>query len=265
MRSLVGRSFGRVIRPLLAIALVLSAFQIALVAAASSIMGDGDAGGLARLVPGFLQQSLGFALLSFGGLTTLGFFDAIIVMIVVLFAIYLASEPAGDIEAGFVDLVLARPLPRYWLITRSMLVMTSSTIGLMIVMGAALWLGLTWLAPARATWPQPRIVMMMAGHLLMVSWSFGAAALAASGWARRRGAAIGVVAVSGMALYLLDFLATMWMPADRFARLSPFHYFHGGEILAGTASTPRDLTTLGAITIAFAAVAYWRFSKRDLA
>jgi len=56
----------------------------------------------------------------------------------------------------------------------------------------------------------------------------------------------------------------MWMPADRFARLSPFHYFHGGEILAGTASTPRDLTTLGAITIAFAAVAYWRFSKRDL-
>jgi hypothetical protein len=264
MIALVGRSLGRTARPLIAIALVLCAFQLALIAAASSIAADGNVGGLARLVPGFLQQSLGLALLSFAGMTTIGYFDAIIVMLVVLFAIHLAAEPAGDIEAGLVDLILARPLPRAWLLTRSVFVMMSSTSVLVLVMSAALWVGLLWLAPRQAIWPDPRVVVKMGAHLILVAWCFGAWSLAASAWARRRGTAVAIVAIVGVALYLLDFVGMIWRPLARAATLSPFYYFHGGAILSGTASTARDLVVLGSIATAGVAVAYWRFAKRDL-
>jgi ABC-2 type transport system permease protein len=264
MIALIGRSLGRTAKPLIAIGVVLCAFQLALVAAASSIASDGNVGGLARLVPGFLQQSLGLALLSFGGMTTIGYFDAIIVMIVVLFAIHLAAEPAGDVEAGLVDLILARPLPRAWIVTRSLSVMMASVTALVLVMSVALWAGLEWIAPNRASWPEPRVVAKMGAHLLMVAWCFGAWSLAASAWARRRGSAVAVVAIVGMAFYLLDFVGAIWKPVAGIARLSPFHYFHGGEILAGTANSVQDFTVLGSIAVAGFAVAYWRFAKRDL-
>jgi beta-exotoxin I transport system permease protein len=264
MIALIGRSIGRTVRPLTAIGLVLCAFQLALIAAASSIASDGNVGGLARLVPGFLQQSLGLALLSFAGMTTIGYFDAIIVMIVVLSAIHLAAEPAGDVEAGLVDLILARPLPRAWIVTRSLSVMMASVAALVLIMSAALWAGLAWLVPNHANWPEPRIIAKMSAHLMLVAWCFGAWSLAASAWARRRGTAIAVIAIVGVALYLLDLVATIWKPVAGIARLSPFHYFHGGEILAGTASTTQDVAVLASITLAGFAIAYWRFGKRDL-
>ena len=264
MMALIGRSLGRTARPLIAIALVLCGFQLALIAAASSIASDGNISGLARLVPGFLQQSLGLALLSFGGMTTIGYFDAIIVMIVVLFAIHLASEPAGDVEAGFVDLVLARPLPREWIVTRSLSVMMASVVALVLVMSAALWTGLEWIGPHRASWPEPRVVAKMGAHLMMVAWCFGAWSLAVSAWARRRGTAVALVAITGMVLYLLDFVGTIWKPMARLAMLSPFHYFHGGEILAGTANSVQDFTVLGTVALAGVVIAYWQFRRRDL-
>jgi hypothetical protein len=113
-------------------------------------------------------------------------------------------------------------------------------------------------------WPSVSVVATMAAHLALVAWCFGAAALAASGWARRRGSAIFVIAVAAIALYLIDFLATMWRPLEPLARLSPFHYFRGGEILAGTANAAQDLLVLGAFTVTGIGLAYFRFSTRDL-
>ena len=62
-------------------------------------------------------------------MATLGYFHPLPLMLVVQFAIYLATEPAGEIEFGLVDLILARPLPRHWLVTRSLLMMTIGPVG----------------------------------------------------------------------------------------------------------------------------------------
>ena len=264
MIALVLRSFGRIAPPLAAVAGLVAAFQVALVAAATVIAGGGGIATLARLMPNFLQQSIGVAFLSFAGIATIGFFHAAVVLIMVHFAVYIASEPAGDVESGVVDLLLARPLPRHWLVTRTVIVMTVSIVTLVGLMGLALWIALTFLSPQRDAWPTLRVVLMLATHLTMVAWCFGAWSLAASGWARRRGSAVAVVAVTAMALYLLDFLGTIWKAVADLAALSPFHYFHGGEILAGTAASTRDFTVLGAMTIAGVALAYWRFRERDL-
>ncbi len=45
------------------------------------------------------------------------YFDPLIVMLLVQFAIYLATEPAGEVESNLVDLLLARPMPRHVIVT----------------------------------------------------------------------------------------------------------------------------------------------------
>jgi hypothetical protein len=62
--------------------------------------------------------------------------------------------------------------------------------------------------------------------------------LAASGWARRRGAVIGAVGVLAIAAYLVELLESIWAPARELARFSPFHYYAATGILAGTAPGP---------------------------
>jgi ABC-type transport system involved in multi-copper enzyme maturation permease subunit len=262
--TLVARSVGRIARPLCALLVVLVAFQIAVTAAAASFADAGDFDRLAQLTPAFIQQTLGPVLTSFDGMVTVGYFDALIVMLFVQVAIYLAAEPAGEIESSLVDLVLARPLPRHWLVTRSLLVMLSCIIALAGAMALGTWLGLWSLAPAGVQWPAPRTVLTFIAYLMIIAWCFGSASLAACGWARRRGAAQAVIAVAAVTAYLIDLLGMMWAPMRAVARISPFHYFHGSAILAGTADPAQDLGILGTVMLAGIVLAYWRFQKRDL-
>jgi len=131
-------------------------------------------------------------------------------------------------------------------------------------LGSATALGLRFLSPPKARWPEARIVLLLIVNLLAVTWAFGAATLAAAGWSRRRVTAQAPIAVAAIAYYLLNFLASMWTPARSFAWLSPFHYFAGAAILSGGGNLAFNLSILGAITFVAAAVAYWRFSERDL-
>ena len=264
MLTLVRRTLSRVTGSAAAVALIPVTFQIALVAIAASFEDGAGFEHLAGLAPAFVQQAFGLALTSFGGLTTLAFYEPLIVVLVVEFAIYVATEPAGDVESGLVDLVLARPLARHRLITRSLIVMSGSAISLPLMMAVSLWLSLAWLAPAGATWPDTRTVTVLAAHLAAVAWCFGGAGLAAAAWSRRRGAAQAFVGIGAVVLYLVDFVGDAWTRVSWVAWLSPFHQFHGARILAGTTHPARNLSvlfTLGAIGIV---MAYWKFQRRDL-
>ena len=264
MLTLVGRSLRRIALLTAALAALLAAFQFALVAVAASYERAGSFAFLSALVPDFAKGHIGAGLTSFAAMTTTGYFEPMIVMLVAQFAIYVAAEPAAEIEAGLVDTVFARPLPRHWLVTRTLIVIATGTLALMIAMGTATGLGLRLVAPPRARWPEPRIVLQLMVNLLLVTWCFGAATLAAAGWARRRVTAQAPLAVAAIAYYLLNFLATMWEPARSFAWLSPFHYFAGAAILSGGGRLAFNLSTLGTGTVIAGGVAYWRFSRRDV-
>ena len=95
--------------------------------------------------------------------------------------------------------------------------MAIGTLILMIAMAAATAAGLRLLAPPNARWPEARVVLLLILNLLAVTWAFGAATLAAAGWARRRISAQAPIAVAAIAYYLLNFLASMW------ARRAPSH------------------------------------------
>ena len=102
---------------------------------------------------------------------------------------YAATEPAGEIEWGLFDLELARPVPRRTIVTRSAVVALGITAATVVAMVGGTWLGLMLFAPAGAAWPAPRRVASLAAHLMLVSWTFSAAGLAAAAFARRRGTA----------------------------------------------------------------------------
>jgi hypothetical protein len=262
--TLIRRTLGRVGRILSVLAVLLTLFQVSIVAVAASLQESHGFDRIAGLLPAFIQQGFGPALTSFPGMAGLGFFEPLIVMLVVQFAIYLATEPAGDVESGLVDLILARPLPRHRLVTRSLLVMTGATVTLSMTMVLSLYASLWVLAPQVAAWPTPHVVFLLMAHLTAVAWCFGGAALAAAAWSRRRGLAQSAVAVAAVAFYLMEVVGEAWSRAAWASWLSPFHRFHGSGILSGQTNPGRDLTILGTLGLAGVLLAYWQFSRRDV-
>src|SRR5688572_26519466 len=99
---------------------------------------------------------MGPALTSFRGMVLFAYFDPLIVMLLVQFAIYLATEPAGEVESNLVDLLLARPMPRHVIVSRTFLVMAFGTLLMVGAMQATTWAGLWWMAPGDAQGPAAR-------------------------------------------------------------------------------------------------------------
>ena len=262
--TLVRRTLGRVALLFGAVVFLLILFQAAIVASAVTLQESHGFDKIAGLLPAFVQQGFGPALTSFGGMSAIGFFEPLIVILVVEFAIYLATEPAGDVEARIVDLLLARPLPRHQLITRSLIVMTGASIVLPLAMGASMWASLSILAPAGAVWPARHVVLLLMSHLAAVAWCFGGMALAAAAWSERRGSAQSIVGVSAVAFYLMEVVGEAWSRARWASRFSPFHHFHGADIMAGLSHPVRDLAILMAIGVVGVVMAYWQFQRRDV-
>ena len=207
---------------------------------------------------------MGPALTSFRGMVLFAYFDPLIVMLLVQFAIYLATEPAGEVESSLVDLLLARPLPRHVIVSRSFIVMAIGTALMSGAMQMTTWVGLWWMAPAYSQWPALPTVVSLSAHVTLIAWCFGCTALAASGWARRRGAVVGAIGVVAIATYLVELLESIWAPARDLATFSPFHYYAAPGILAGTAPEARNLAVLGTVTLVALGLAYWRYQHRDL-
>jgi beta-exotoxin I transport system permease protein len=264
--AVLRRSLAQYAKVGLALLTLLAGFQTAVVLQAATIQ-EAQYARMAELMPRFLQRGLGgmvSVVTSFTGVVTGGFYHPGIVIITALVAVYLATEPAHDVELGLVDLVLARPVPRHWLITRSLLVVLLGTTLAGAVMGTATLVALQLFAPPGVTWPRTGTVMSLAIHLVALAWCCGSMGLAVAAGARRRSTAFAVVGTLTVLLYLVDFLALAWPPMRHFAWLSPFYYDHAIPILAGVAHPWRNLLVLGSATTVFAAAAYWRFNRRDV-
>jgi hypothetical protein len=264
MLTLVRRSFGRVVWPFSAVAAILIGFQAALIGSAASVAQEGGFMRLANAVPTWIHEGLGPALTSFSGMTLLGYFDPVIILLVVQFAIYVASEPAGDVESGLVDLILARPQPRSVIVGRSLLLVTLLLVLLLACMVAGTYMSLWFFAPRGVAWPARTDVVLLLAHLGAISWGFGGVSLAASSALKRRAAAVGLVAIAAIGFFLLDFLVEMSSTFQSLWWATPFHYFHGAAILMGHDHLARDLSVLfgmGAVSTSFA---FWRFSQRDV-
>ena len=262
---LLSLSLKRARTLLVATGLLLAAFQVLLVLIASSIH-PSKFEDLAALLPPFVRALLGPAVasvMSFGGIVCLGYFDLAIVAALLALIIALATLPASEVETGFADLILARPLRRHWIITRTIALVLISTLMMVALMMAGTWVGLAMLAPDDAQWPSPMMIGSLAINLgmLMLCWSSVALALAA---ACRRSVASATTGLLALAALLLDLTARLWPAAEPFAWLSPFRYFIPFDLVMGTALPVENILVLWAIAMSGFTVAYLLFSQRDI-
>lgn len=262
---LLALSLKRARTLLIATGLLLAAFQVLLVLIARSIRPT-EFDQLASLLPPFVRAILGPSLasvLSFGGIVCLGFFDLGIVIALLALVIALATVPASEIETGFADLILARPLPRHWIITRTIALVLFATVTMLAAMMAGTWVGLVMYAPPDAPWPSPTMIGWLALNLglLMLCWSGIAMALGALCRRSVAGATTGLLALT---TFLLDYVGRLWPPADRFAWLSPFRYFIPFDLVMGSPLPVENILVLWAIAMSGFTVAYFLFTQRDI-
>ena len=262
---LLARSLARHRALVFSMAALLSAFQILDVVIAYHLQEGGVYGQFASLVPAFIQEAMGGVLVgSFAGAIALGFTHPLVMLSLSCVAIYVASEPAGEIEDGLVDLVVARPVPRSLIVTRSTVAYIVSTAAIVTTMLVTNRVAVGFISPATArALPVVRLAWL-AANLLAIVWSFGAAAMVMAAHVRQRMRAVGTVAIVAVFLYLLQFGAAAWAPLRPFARVSPFHYYEPMQILLGKIRPVTYLAGLTATTIALLAVAYDRYARRDL-
>lgn len=264
IKALLHRSFRRSRGLLIALAAVLVVFQVLVVIAASTLEEQGSFTRMVALLPPFVQQALGGVFSSFASMVAFGYFHPVVVIVFGGLAIFVASEPAADVESGVVDLVLARPIRRAHVVTRSLIMLGLTTTVIAALMVGASWLSLLAVAP-RGTGIRFAVLVKLASNLIAVAWAVGAMALAAAAVARRRAAAGGGVAIVALALYLLNFLADLLPRLKPYGPWSPFHYYQPIGIVSGLGTRwTGDVLLLTAVAGLFATAAFVGFSRRDL-
>jgi len=246
---------------------LLCGFQIVIAGQASAIESAQSFSRMAELVPAFLQRGLGsraMLLASFKGTIAFGYFHPVVMVMVSALAAYLTTEPAHDIEAGLVDLVLARSVPRHRLVTRSALLAIGVVVAAALAMAIGTWVGLRLFASPAFDAPSAPVAARLLMHLAAVACCFGALGLAVATASRRWATAFTTVSLTIVVLYLVDFLAIGWLPIRSVVWISPFHYYPALSILAGDAPLWRNLVILMSVAAVLTGVAYWQFNRRDL-
>ena len=247
--------------------LLLALVQVLRVRIAEKIYDAGQFDQLNSVLSSYLREIIGPALgsiMSFSGIVCGVFFDTGYVIALVALVIALSTLPASEIETGFADLMLARPLARHWLITRTIALVLFSILLMLLMIMAGTWAGLEIFAPPDAPWPTMRQTVNLALTLatLLACWSGVAMALGA---AYRRGVASAITALVAFAALILDWAHRAWPPLDWADWLSPFRYFSPYELVAGKPLQVENLLVLWAIAATGYSLAYLVISQRDVA
>jgi ABC-2 type transport system permease protein len=264
---LLAHSLRRIRTLLLITGLLLGAFQVMLVFVARFIANSGGFEQLTALLPPFAREFMGpylTSFMSFAGIISAGYIDLGVLAALIAMTVAIGTTPTAEIESGFIDLVLARPLPRHWIITRTILAMLVATVVLLTMMMLGTWLGLEMIAPRTVVWPSAKLILSLAANLGLLMLAWGALALAIGAASQRRsvaGAMTGLVAVTG---YLVDYVGRIWKPAESVAWLSPFRYYKPFDLIMGNSIPLKHAVVLGGIVAVSCAAGYVLFARRDI-
>jgi len=263
--ALVRRSLARHRALIISLAALLSAFQILDIVVSYNLLQNTMYSQFATMVPAFIQEAMGGALTgTFLGAVAVGFVHPLVMLSLSCGAIYMASEPAGEVEDGLVDLVVARPVPRHLIVSRSACVFAGGTLVVVTAMFATSRAAVHWLAPGQAHVVAASRLGWLAFNLLAVVWALGAVALAFAAHVRERSRAAGTIAFVAVFLYLLQFGAAAWAPLRPFALVSPFHYYQTMQTLLGSVTPTKDIVGLLTAALALLGLAYFLYARRDL-
>jgi ABC-2 type transport system permease protein len=248
-------------------AVVLAAFQVLLAAMADWLSSQSAFHQIEGLVPPAMRALMGqslFTMLSVSGVVALGYFHTAIEAALIFFVIVIGSEPADEIDAGFADLVLSRPVRRRALMVRTMALLLVYPALLVAAMGLGTAAGTFWMLPATAPGPSAGLVLSLMLNLWALLMAWGGIAMAVASVCRRRSRVTGIVGLAALVTLLVDYLARAWTPFRHASWISPFHYFSPLELVMGVPLPWWHIVTLlsaGVVGAVFACIA---FDLRDL-
>lgn len=250
-----------------AMALLLCGFQMVLTLVARSLYNSGGFAQLGAMLPPFVREMMGPALagfMSFAGIVCLGYFHLAVISSLIALSITLATIPTSEIESGFIDVILARPLARHWVITRSIVLALLATGFVLAMMMLGTWLGLRTLAPQNAVWPARTLIFGLVKNLGLLMLCWNGVAMAIGSASRRRGAAGAMAGFLALGMFLLDYVGRLWKTAESVAWLSPFRYYNPFELVMGNPVPLKNLIVLTCIALAGFTISYIVFSMRDI-
>lgn len=265
--ALAAHSFRRMRGLIVGMSLIFGGFQVLSSLIASTFQESQLFSRIATIVPPYVRQALGssfLTMMSFTGIVVLGYVHFAVMGSLVALAVAIGTEPASEIERGFSDLLMARPVPRASAITRSVLLLLAAATLTNLAMLAGTWIGLTLFAQRGAPWPPARLLLSLGASLWMLMWCWGGVAMAFGAGARRRSVAGGAVGFLAVTLFLADVAARVWERGRSLGPLSPFHYFNPIEVASGRPLNLAHMAVLGAVGAAGIATAYAIYRHRDL-
>ena len=197
------------------------------------------------------------------GAITLGTQHPFLIAFLAIFAVGGASTAiAGERQAGTLEVVLARPVPRLaYLLTQETATLVVVAVLLALLL-AGMTVGVSLLGLADQVDLSRLPLVWLNGFLLWAS--FTTFSLAASASSDRTGPAIGLALGYLLANYFLEILGSFWDAAKWTQEYSLFHHFQPTEIFAGKPD-PFDFALLAVFAVVPLLYAMWRFPRRDLA
>ena len=265
--TLTWHSLRRFASLLLSTGLILAGFQVLLVEVGAYLYRAQAFSQFALLFPAFVRELMGpsfFAFLSFSGVVCLGYFHIAVMSALIGLMIALGTEPAAEIETGFADLILSKPVARHVPITRTVVVLLISAGLILGLMMAGTLIGLALSTPEGAVRPTPALIRGLVANLGSLLLCWGGIALAAGACARRRATAAAFSGLLAFAAFLVGYLGQLWKPADGVSHISPFRYYNPLGLVVSGRFPSHDIRLLLSVALAGVLVAYFVYARRDL-
>ena len=246
----------------LSLGLVLFEWAIVWVAAIIDL-GPGFQDLLSAFLPRNVVDSLlgqfGFA--TFGGALSFGFQHPLSFTVAIAMVVVMSTLPAAEREAGLLDLILARPLPRHRYLAAALIGVVATALLSPVALLAGSAVGLTTVdAPQPVSWAD---YLPSAVGLFLVLLVIGTCGLLFATQSRRRGQAVAQLLGLTLVCYWLDFMGDYWDALETARLVSPFHYFE--PALAATDGLPgRHVLILLSIAVVCTVGAFLNFRRQDL-
>ena len=150
--------------------------------------------------------------------------------------------PAGEIDRGTVDVLLALPLSRRSVYLAETLMWLLS--GVLMLTGGALGYAIGSQAMPVEYRPELDRVLLVLVNLFCLYFAVGGFAFLVSSMSERRGRAVFAVFATVLASFLLNFLAQFWTLAEPFSLLSVLNYYQPAAVLRSGSLASGDIAVL---------------------
>ncbi len=195
-----------------------------------------------------------------GGFLGIGYGHPFIFLLLIAWAVRVSSGAlAGEIGRGTMDLLAARPVPRWQHVVAAYLAVAAGV----AVLAAAAWAGTAIGLQIRVLGVSPLQIFKIAAMAWLLFVTFGAVGLAIAATQREGGSAMGWLSGVIATSFVLEYLARIWKPMSAFLPFSLFTYYDPQHIVRGGVNW-LDIVKLAGVAVVALVVAVVIFRRRDL-